>query len=94
MGTRVWKYQLELTERQGLKMPDGAVILSAHTQTDSTGKQNICIWVAVDSEAPSRQRVIKVAATGEDALLLPLDVFVGTVQVGPFVFHVFDGGWQ
>ena len=42
---KIYKYTLNIEDRQGLEMPTGAKILSAKNQGD-----NICLWALVDTE--------------------------------------------
>ena len=90
----IWKYELKIVDKQVVDMPDSAGILSVAEQH---GK--LCMWAAVDSSAPKRERVLYVAGTGgplpggmgaDDATVL----YVGTALIGSLVWHVFDRGWR
>ena len=69
-------------------MPQGAEILCLQIQND-----NVCLWAKCDVEAPKETRLIVIIGTGH-----PVDdhrdeyAYIGTVQAGPFVWHVFDAG--
>jgi hypothetical protein len=85
MSSVIYKYQI----LSGLTpMPRGARILS-------TGAQHgeLFVWAVVDPEAPLVGREITVVGTGGSGHQVPdVSLFVDTVQIGSFVFHVFDLG--
>lgn len=73
--------------RNVLRLPPGASILSVGDQGGT-----IQVWVRLDPEAQAEDRVIQVFDTGWD-IVEPDDTylhFINTVQVGNFVFHVFE----
>ena len=80
----IWKYILDITDAQCLDMPSGAKILCVQMQ----GK-TLCLWAVVDPAQPKVRHTFRVYGTGH-----PLDdnhgVYLGTVQVGMLVFHVFE----
>lgn len=84
----IWKYPLDITDNQTLKMPKGAKILSIQNQTHSP-----TIWALVDTEAELETRYINCYGTGhyinEDLSKLN---FIGTVQSNNnlLVFHFFE----
>jgi len=86
MGKRIFKYELDLQQKQGIMMPAGAEVLSVQPQMGQ-----LCMWAAVDVEAPPELRHFVLYATGEE---LPADHgrFVATVQGagGALVFHLFE----
>lgn len=82
----IWKFGVEVGVGQVVPMPDGAHILSAQMQDDK-----ICIWANVEPNRSNRGRVVHVVGTGWD--LDHSGLYVGTVQAGPLVWHVFDGGY-
>ena len=85
----VWKYQLELTGNdQAVEMPLGSDVLEC--QIDPTG--SITIWALVGSTDPESLQVVRwfvIRGTGHpiesDAMR-----WIGTVQQGPLVWHVFE----
>lgn len=84
----IFKYPIEVTDRQIVRMPRGAQILSVQYQ----GKQ-LCIWAQVDDQEPLVDRVVLVCGTGHPMPEAPVGVFlhhIGTVQDGPYVWHVFE----
>lgn len=84
----IWKYELEITDLQVIKMPYGAKILTVQTQNDKP-----CIWVETNDDAhlPRNNRVIEIIGTGN-----PMEVrqrtYIGTFQLhnGGMVFHVYE----
>lgn len=81
----IWKFPLVFTPNgQEIKMPKGAVILTAQVQSAT-----MTLWAAVDPSEPEERRVIEILATGQ----LVEDrqrSYIGTVQVGSLVWHVFE----
>lgn len=86
--TTIWKYELDVTDVQRVKMPEGAMLLHVGAQVHT-----LCMWALVDPLAAVVNRLIAVVGTGNPAPG-PIDVavYVGSAQVGSFVWHVFDGG--
>lgn len=82
----IWKFPIERGEL-GRRLPRGAKIISAGVQDG----WRITIWALVDPEAPLVERLIEVVGTGSSPALSD-GIFIGTVFVGLYVFHVFDGG--
>lgn len=83
----IWKYPLEIADRQVVRMPSGAQVLSAQVQHGQ-----LCLWAIVDDDRDVADTQVHIAGTGH-----PLDAInpswrhVGTVQMleGRLVFHVF-----
>ena len=90
----IWKYPIEIQDRQTIKMPRGAAILCCQVQ-----KGVPCIWAFVDSAVKEMsERIIRIFGTG-----LPITRdrcegwpwpfrYIGTFQTlnGDFVGHVFE----
>ena len=84
----IWKYPLDITNKQKIIMPKGAKILSVQNQNHSP-----TIWALINTEAVPEEREIYCFGTGE-----PLNtkvnelIFIGTVQNnnGSLVFHIFE----
>lgn len=87
----IWKFSLQVTDRQTVTMPVGANILSVQDQ--SGGLQ---MWAIVNPDAEREQRVIEIVGTGNpmpDVDKEDLARFhIATVQVrgGALVWHVFE----
>lgn len=80
--TTIYKYPLAEFE-QNIQMPQGATILAAQMQDG-----RITLWAACDPCNESEARKFRVIGTGGD---LPDGFeYVGTVQSGPYVWHVFE----
>lgn len=86
--TTIFKYALKVGETTH-DMPEGATILSVQLQHDC-----ITLWALVVEGRPLAQRKFSVFGTGHK---VPYGTgtkdFLGTVQVGPLVWHVFETGW-
>lgn len=83
----IWKFPLELTDNPTVKMPRGARVLSAGVQDD-----RLMLWAFIpDTKAKTEERGFYICGTGgfvPDAI--GDHPFIGTVQMGAFVWHVFD----
>lgn len=80
----IWKYELETTSDQRIKMPEDAKILTVQVQN---GKP--CLWAIVDTERKPEVRVIEIYGTGHPVSLRQR-VYIGTYQIPDLVFHVFE----
>lgn len=83
----IWKYVLEITDRQTLVMPAGAELLSVANQNG-----RLCLWALADPSKEKVPRCIEIVGTGNPIPTNPEEIrkFVGTVIIGPFVWHVFE----
>ncbi len=84
--TTIWKFLLEVTDTQDVKMPRGARILTVDVQHGTP-----CLWALVDGEQPRESRHIQMYGTGHSFDPVPSD-YIGTFQLsgGSLVFHVFE----
>lgn len=85
----IWKFELEIVDRQFLQMPKGAQILSINYQNDTP-----CLWAFVDPEAPIEERCFEIFGTGE-GIYEDMGIvrhFISTFQAldGAFVWHCFE----
>lgn len=78
----VWKFPLPLAPEVNVMMPEGAQVLYVGNQAGT-----IALWALVDPDKSLVTRVFRIAGTGHD---VPDGVYVGTVQQGPLVWHVFE----
>jgi hypothetical protein len=82
----IWKFSLDLVDRQTVMMPRGAVVIAAQEQDG-----RICLWAIVDPKANLTSRMFAIVGTG-----MPLPSQMGhllhlaTVQLDRFVWHVFE----
>lgn len=84
----IHKFELFLIDRNTIKIPVGAQILTVQTQKDA-----LQIWAIINTEAKKEDRVFEVSGTGIE--LLPLNgsqrrVYLGTAQSKAMVWHVFE----
>ena len=90
MKREIWKYHLEPGKNLVL-MPAKADILSVANQRDQ-----IALWALVNLDNAMDARHIEVFPTGHEIPELPaipriaIRRFIGTVQIGAYVWHVFD----
>lgn len=82
----IWKYPLEITDRQNVMMPEGAQILTAHMQGET-----LCLWALVNSQAPKQRRDIEIIGTGNPAQEANRK-YIATTQMsgGALIWHVFE----
>jgi hypothetical protein len=84
----VFKYPIETTDTQELKLPQGSTILCVQVQNGQP-----CVWVILDSEV-NVNRIYTLTTLGTGHRLsynLAADNYLGTYQLqgGALVFHVF-----
>lgn len=82
---KIFKYPLEIMDND-IAMPIDSKILSV-------GEQNgkLFMWAMVNDQSPTGIRRITVVGTGwELKNSMARRSFLGTVQVGEYVWHVFD----
>ena len=90
---KIFKYELhdDMTNVQTVMMPKDAHILSVQWQSAAPLRPGFRIWALVDeNEREFIGRRFVILGTGWD---VPTDVqlwFLATVQVGRFVWHVFE----
>ena len=84
---KIWKWTLEVTDKQKLPMPDGANLLTVQVQHGIPQ-----LWALVDEKAPIIHRTIATYGTGNPLPDGYLGEYVGTYQIhgGLLAFHVFD----
>ena len=81
----IWKYQLQLRDRQKVSMPVASTLLSVANQ-----RGTLCLWAMVDpTNTNTVERDIEIIGTGN-----PIPdgrrSFIGTAVIGPFVWHAFE----
>jgi len=80
---KILKWPLNVTDRQTLKMPVGAKVLTVQMQGGIP-----CLWAMCESKETT-ERTILMYGTGN--LMSPLPgAYIGTFQMGALVFHVFE----
>ena len=82
----VWKYQVNgpvLISRTHLRMPRKARLVHLESQGNE-----ICVWAEVETKEETQERCLGIYGTGhpisKDA------AYVGTTQIPPFVWHVYE----
>jgi len=83
----IWKYPLAITERASILVPKGATFLDVQVQRGIP-----CLWALVDSAAPEEDRTIVIHGTGH--LVGEGLSYIGTVQAGSLVWHVFEKRYE
>ena len=84
----IWKYKLEATENQIIRMPENSEVLTISGQDGC-----VYVWALVDTDRPSEDRCFSVYGTGWEIKPENL-LYIGTAfidsHIGPLVFHVFE----
>jgi hypothetical protein len=82
----IWKYPLLITDEQVLTVPSGATPLAVGEQYGT-----LCLWALVDPRNKPVAQTVRIYGTGH-----PIEhddgseeSYVGTVQMGPLVWHCF-----
>lgn len=92
---RIWKFPVPIQDgwHQVIEVPEGARFLDAQIQDGAP-----CVWALVDPKANRRRWHFHWIGTGDD---VPDDidygdgdVYIATVQMGAFVFHLFHSGYE
>ena len=86
----IWKYRINLAERQTITVPAGGQILCVKVQYDA-----IAIWSEVETDNPTEERTIVIRGTGQPFHMPRGEHFcyLDTVLLGDFVWHVYEV-WQ
>jgi hypothetical protein len=82
---QIWKFPITSPDGTRIDMPQGARILTVQMQAGMP-----TLWAVVDPEAPRRARYFRVVGTGHTHEAGVFRDYLGTVQDGPFVWHVFE----
>lgn len=81
----IWKFNLEITDKQTIRMPNGARILSIQEQNGE-----LCVWAVVDPDEEYVPRKFRIFGEGHTFDLDAADAkFIGTVQCDRLVWHIF-----
>lgn len=80
---KIYKYVLTITDEQTLRLPQGANFLTAQMQ-----REQLCIWVEVDTDRPLEPCTFLIHGTG-NPIGAERKRYIATVQDGPMVWHVF-----
>lgn len=83
----IWKYTLQDVDTQKVVLPAGSDVISAQEQ-----KGRIHVWAIFDkSQARVEERTFQIVGTGDliNDDRVKGNLFVGTVQIGRLVQHVF-----
>ena len=87
----VWKYKLELTDRQLIKLPT----LSKPLCAGIDGNNNLVLWVLVETENELIEHLFRIVGTGHE-IGKPIPSYLNTVKVeletATLFWHVFWEG--
>lgn len=81
----IYKYELELTDSQVVTLRNGAKILDVQLQ-----KGKIVFWAVIDKAYPEKEvEFLTFGTGGSEHAVIPDKGYIGTVQQGDYVWHVF-----
>lgn len=83
---RIFKYELEVCDFQTVEMPLGAELIYIANQADK-----LMLWALVNPEREQADRQLYIYGTGY-WIKHDWQIYIGSAQIGPYVWHVFDGG--
>lgn len=81
----IYKYPLQIADEQTIPLAYGAKILCVQSQND-----RLCIWVDCESTNSPASRTIEIFGTGHPMSQQFNRCYIGTVQQGAFVWHVYE----
>jgi len=86
---RIFKYQMELVDKQFIRLPKDAQVLDVQSQ-----KETPCLWALVEPYNETEERCFEIFGTGHEVKFdMGVDrSYISTFQItgGSFVFHVFE----
>ena len=83
MTKTIYRYRLEITDKQVVPMPKGSVILSAQTKGET-----ISLWVLCNPTEIKVPRYFEIYGTGMN--LEGKRKYIATCQIGEMVWHLFE----
>lgn len=81
----IWKFPLLIRDQQSVSMPKDAEILTVQMQHGEA-----CLWAEVDPTEKTEVRTILILGTGHAFRRGLMRKYIGTVQDGDFVWHVYE----
>ena len=80
----IYKYRIEITDRQLIRLPVGRKII--HAGPDPMGTP--CLWAIIDTEDPAFPEELFIVGTGNPMPPLASE-HIGSFVQGQFVWHAF-----
>lgn len=80
----IYKYELVIDDVQHIPLPSGAKCLHVAMQNG-----HLCLWAQVNTTRELVNRFFRIYGTGHP-MQDPASRYIGTVQDGPLVWHVFE----
>jgi hypothetical protein len=83
----VYKYPVEIADYVYLELPEEAEILTVQVQGG-----NVFLWALVNPDAPSQERILRIAGTGHPIIESEDLRYISTFQLhgGQLIFHAFQ----
>jgi hypothetical protein len=80
----IYKYELPFNDKVTVNMPKGAEVLTVQTQG-----RGLYLWALVEPSISTVERRFEIFGTGHPITAGKRN-YIGTAQVGPYVWHVFE----
>lgn len=80
---KIWKFGILLEPEFSREIPEGAEFLALQLQGSIP-----TMWFKVDPSSPARERKFFVVGTGHE--FDGSNLYLGTFQTGPYVWHLFQ----
>jgi hypothetical protein len=84
----IYRYDIPVKDTSVVRMPAGALPLSVGPSRDGNWGE-VSLWAEVDNEAPEIDTKFFVRGAGHE--LGEVGPFLGTVNYGPLVWHIYRG---
>lgn len=85
MKRSIWKFPFMVSDTVVIEMPVASTVIHVGVQHG-----RLCLWALVWTKNKVESRTFLVRGTGHPCDELNASDHIGTVQDGPFVWHVFD----
>jgi hypothetical protein len=84
---KIYKYSLVIADEQAISLPKDAEILAVQVQGGT-----LCLWAIVFPGNENELKAIEIYGTGHDFPTIGQGErkYISTVQMGGFVWHVFE----
>ena len=87
---KIFKYKLQETDEQTLKIPIGSKILKVGTQQDNLSEENIYVWVQQSDGLVMRSRKIIIVGTGNEFDSTHMTYIDTVFMKSGLVWHIFE----
>ena len=83
---KIFKYEIPIKDKFDLELPKHSKILSFQVQNEKP-----YIWVLLDETKVLKHRYFTIVGTGHEFEYHPdIMIYIGTIQMGSLVWHLFE----